>query len=205
MSDPIAPPAWPVHTTLVGERVSLVPLSLDHAAALADEVRTAGLDRLWYTVVPSAETMDREIERRLRLQASGSMRPYTVLDAAGCPAGMTTYMNIDAVQHRVEIGSTWLAPRVQRSGLNTEAKWLMLRHAFETLGCIAVEFRTHRLNQQSRRAIERLGAQLDGILRHHQRSADGLLRDTCVYSIVAPEWPTIDTHLRWLMARPRSA
>jgi RimJ/RimL family protein N-acetyltransferase len=109
------------------------------------------------------------------------------------------------VHRRVEIGSTWLAPRVQRNGLNTEAKWLMLRHAFETLGCIAVEFRTHRLNQQSRRAIERLGAQLDGILRHHQRTADGLLRDTCVYSIVAPEWPTIDTHLRWLMERPRPA
>jgi RimJ/RimL family protein N-acetyltransferase len=202
-ADPSA--AWPPHVALAGQRVSLVPLQPDHGQALAAEVEAAGLERLWYTAVPSAAGMAREIERRLGLQASGSMRPYTVLDAQGRPAGMTTYMNIDAVQHRVEIGSTWLAPRVQRSGLNTEAKWLMLRHAFETLGCIAVEFRTHRLNQQSRRAIERLGAQLDGILRHHQRTADGLLRDTCVYSIVAPEWPTIDTHLRWLMERPRPA
>ncbi len=197
---------WPVHTALSGRRVSLVPLSPDHAPALAAEVEAAAwLDQLWYTVVPAPERMGAEIERRLLLQASGSMRPYTVLDADGRPAGMTTYMNIDAVHRRVEIGSTWLAPRVQRSGLNTEAKWLMLRHAFETLGCIAVEFRTHRLNQQSRRAIERLGAQLDGILRHHQRSAEGLLRDTCVYSIVAPEWPTTDRHLRWLMDRPRAA
>ena len=201
---PTQSPAWPAHTALAGQRVRLVPLSHDHAPALAAEVAAAGLDRLWYTLVPPADRMGAEIERRLLLQASGSMRPYTVLDAEGRPAGMTTYMNIDAVHHRVEIGSTWLAPRVQRSGLNTEAKWLMLRHAFETLGCIAVEFRTHRLNQQSRRAIERLGAQLDGILRHHQRTADGLLRDTCVYSIVAPEWPTIDRHLRWLMERPRA-
>ncbi len=198
-------PAWPVHAALAGRRVSLVPVSHDHAEALAAEVAASGLDRLWYTVVPEPERMAAEIDRRLGLQASGSMRPYTVLDAEGRPAGMTSYMNIDAAHRRVEIGSTWLVPRVQRNGLNTEAKWLMLRHAFETLDCIAVEFRTHRLNQQSRRAIERLGAQLDGILRHHQRTRDGLLRDTCVYSIVAPEWPTIDRHLRWLMERPRSA
>ncbi|MGY0193989.1 GNAT family N-acetyltransferase [Leptothrix sp. BB-4] len=205
MSSPNDTAAWPVHTALAGQRVSLVPLQAGHGPALAAEVAAAGLDRLWYTLVPPPERMDAEITRRLGLQAAGSMRPYTVLDADGRPAGMTTYMNIDAVHRRVEIGSTWLAPRVQRSGLNTEAKWLMLRHAFETLGCIAVEFRTHRLNQQSRRAIERLGAQLDGILRHHQRTADGLLRDTCVYSIVAPEWPTTDRHLRWLMERPRAA
>jgi RimJ/RimL family protein N-acetyltransferase len=123
------------------------------------------------------------------------MAPFTVLDPENRIAGMTTYMNIDAQNRRVEIGSTWYARRVQRTPLNTEAKLLLLTHAFETLNCIAVEFRTHFLNHQSRRAIERLGARLDGILRHHTVTADGLLRDTCVYSITAPDWPTIRTHL----------
>ncbi len=110
---------------------------------------------------------------------------------------MTTYMNIDAAGPRVEIGSTWYAARCQRTPLNTEAKRLLLAHAFEALGCLAVEFRTHVMNHASRRAIERLGARLDGILRHHQRMADGSLRDTCVYSITQPEWPTVRTHLDW--------
>ena len=131
------------------------------------------------------------------------MLPFTVLDADGRIAGMTTYMNIDAANRRVEIGSTWYAQRVQRTPLNTECKLMLLRHAFEILDCIAVEFRTHRLNTQSRRAIERLGAQLDGMLRAHQRMADGTLRDTAVYSITAAEWPTIRTHLAWQLARPR--
>jgi RimJ/RimL family protein N-acetyltransferase len=112
-------------------------------------------------------------------------------------------MNIDAANRRVEIGSTWYARAVQRSGLNTEAKLLLLTHAFETLDCIAVEFRTHFLNHQSRRAIERLGAKLDGILRCHQRTKDGSLRDTCVYSITAAEWPAIRSHLQWLLEKPR--
>ena len=144
-----------------------------------------------------------EIERRLTLQAAGSMLPFTVLDAAGTPVGMTTYMNIDATHKRVEIGSTWYAKRVQRTPLNTECKRMLLAHAFETLDCIAVEFRTHRLNTQSRRAIERLGAQLDGILRSHQRSPDGSLRDTAVFSITAAEWPAVKSHLDWQLAKPR--
>ena len=111
-------------------------------------------------------------------------------------------MNIDAEHRRVEIGSTWYARRVQRTPLNTECKALLLAHAFDALGCIAVEFRTHRFNTASRRAIERLGAQLDGMLRSHQRSADGSLRDTAVYSIVAAEWPTVRNHLRWQLERP---
>ena len=130
------------------------------------------------------------------------MLPFAVLDAAGTPVGMTTYMNIDAANRRVEIGSTWYARRVQRTPLNTECKALLLAHAFDSLGCIAVEFRTHRFNTASRRAIERLGAQLDGMLRSHQRSADGSLRDTAVYSIVAAEWPTVRNHLRWQLERP---
>jgi RimJ/RimL family protein N-acetyltransferase len=116
---------------------------------------------------------------------------------------MTTFMNIDATHRRVEIGSTWYARRVQRTPLNTECKLMLLGHAFDTLDCIAVEFRTHFMNRQSRRAIERLGARLDGILRSHQRSADGTLRDTCVYSIVQAEWPTVRSHLRWQLDKPR--
>ena len=166
-------------------------------------MRDGELWKLWYTAVPSPERMAVEIVRRRELQANGAMLPFAVLDAAGTPVGMTTFMNIDAANRRVEIGSTWYAARVQRSPLNTECKLMLLGHAFEALGCIAVEFRTHRFNQQSRRGIERLGAQLDGILRSHQRAADGTLRDTCVYSIVAAGWPTVQSHLRWQLDRPR--
>jgi RimJ/RimL family protein N-acetyltransferase len=131
------------------------------------------------------------------------MTPFTVIDAEGRIAGMTTYMNVDPVHKRVEIGSTWYARRVQRSPLNTECKRLLLAHAFDALQCIAVEFRTHRFNMQSRRAIERLGAQLDGILRSHQRDTLGNLRDTAVYSITASEWPTVRAHLDWQLQKPR--
>lgn len=189
--------------TLAGAHGQLVPLSPAHASALAQASGEGELHRLWYTAIPAPEAMATEIARRLALHAAGSMLPFTVLDAGGTPVGMTTYMNIDAAHRRVEIGSTWYALRVQRTALNTECKLLLLTHAFETLDCIAVEFRTHRLNTQSRRAIERLGAQLDGVLRAHQRMADGTLRDTAVYSITAAEWPTVKTHLRWQLRRPR--
>jgi len=195
---------WPDAVTLAGRHARLVPLAAEHAAALAEAARDGELWRLWYTAIPSPGGMEAEIERRLRLRAAGSMLPFTVLDAAGVPAGMTTYMNIDAANCRVEIGSTWYAQRVQRTPLNTECKRLLLGHAFEALDCIAVEFRTHRFNTQSRRAIERLGAQLDGMLRAHQRSPNGTLRDTAVYSITAAEWPTVKAHLDWQLERPRS-
>ena len=188
---------------LRGRHASLVPLKHEHEAALSDASRDGALWQLWYTTVPSPERMRTEIDRRLALQSAGAMLPFTVLDAAGVPVGMTTFMNIDATHRRIEIGSTWYAARVQRSALNTECKRMLLTHAFDTLDCIAVEFRTHRLNVQSRRAIERLGAQLDGILRSHQRMPDGGLRDTAVYSITASEWPTIRTHLQHLLERPR--
>jgi RimJ/RimL family protein N-acetyltransferase len=131
------------------------------------------------------------------------MLPFTVFDADGRIAGMTTYMNADAANRRVEIGSTWYARRVQRTPLNTECKLMLLIHAFDALDCIAVEFRTHRMNTQSRRAIERLGAQLDGMLRSHQISPNGSLRDTAVYSIVAVEWPTVRANLQFQLERPR--
>ena len=147
--------------TLQGRHASLLPLSPEHLAGLQDATRDGDLSSLWYTAVPSPEGMAAEIDRRLGLLARDSMLPFTVLDAEGRIAGMTTYMNVDGANRRVEIGSTWYAKRVQRSALNTECKLMLLTHAFEALGCIAVEFRTHRLNTQSRRAIERLGAQLD--------------------------------------------
>lgn len=132
------------------------------------------------------------------------MLPFTVIDPkTGQAVGMTTYMNVDASNRRVEIGSTWYAQRVQRTALNTEAKRLLLAHAFDTLGCIAVEFRTHFMNHRSRRAIERLGAKLDGILRSHAVAPNGTLRDTCVYSVIAPEWPTVRAHLDWQMLKGR--
>jgi RimJ/RimL family protein N-acetyltransferase len=195
--------SWPAPVTLEGTHATLVPLAIEHEAGLVDAARDGELWKLWYTSVPSPDAMRADIERRLGLQARGSMLSFTVIDADGRIAGETTYMNIDAANKRVEIGSTWYASRVQRSPLNTECKRMLLSHAFDTLGCIAVEFRTHRLNTQSRRAIERIGAQLDGILRAHTRTADGLLRDTAVYSITAAEWPTIQQHLAWQLAKPR--
>ena len=131
------------------------------------------------------------------------MLAFTVLDAEGRVVGMTGYINADAQNRRVEIGSTWYRKRVQRSGLNTECKLLLLTHAFEVLGCLAVEFRTHFFNRQSRLSIEGLGAKLDGILRQHMIGPDGTLRDTCVYSILDREWPTVRRHLAYQLSKPR--
>jgi N-acetyltransferase len=194
---------WPAPVTLTGTHATLLPLAPAHLAGLAAAAQDGELWKLWYTSIPSPEGMAAEIERRLALQAAGSMLPFTVRSASGKVVGMTTYMHIDSTHQRLEIGSTWYASSVQRSPLNTECKRLLLAHAFEALGCIAVEFRTHRLNTQSRAAIERLGAQLDGILRAHQRSPNGSLRDTAVYSITAAEWPTVRAHLDWQLTRPR--
>ena len=185
--------------TLKGHRVLLVPLAVEHHEELRAAAADGELWKLWYTTVPEPADLAAEIERRLAQQRAGTMLPFTVIDPATRRAvGMTTYMNIDQVNRRVEIGSTWYARSVQRTGLNTEAKLLLLTHAFDTLGCIAVEFRTHILNRQSRAAIERLGARLDGILRSHSIARNGTLRDTCVYSVTAPEWPAIRSHLQSL-------
>ena len=190
--------------TLAGPHARLLPLAAEHAPALAEAAMDGQLWQLWYTAIPKPEAMAQEIARRLGLHAAGSMLPFAVFDASGRAVGMTTYMNIDATHRRVEIGSTWYAQSAQRTALNTQCKRLLLAHAFEALGCLAVEFRTHRLNSQSRRAIERLGAQLDGILRNHQRSPNGSLRDTAVYSITADEWPTVRAHLDHQLSRPRA-
>ena len=197
---------WIAPVTLRGTHATLEPLDAVHHDALVEAVRDGELWKLWYTTIPTPQGMRAEIERRLGLLAKTSMLPFTVRAAheghAGKVVGMTTYMNIDAAQKRVEIGSTWYAKSAQRGPLNTECKLLLLAHAFESLDCIAVEFRTHRFNTQSRRAIERLGAQLDGILRNHQRASNGTLRDTAVYSITAAEWPTVRGHLDFRLERP---
>jgi RimJ/RimL family protein N-acetyltransferase len=188
---------WLEPVSLRGPHAQLKPLSQEHCDGLTEAVKDGELWKLWYTFIPKAEDMRKEIDRRLGLQAAGSMLPFTVIDADGKIAGMTTYMNVDAPNRRVEIGSTWYAKRVQRSALNTQCKLLLLTHAFEKLDCIAVEFRTHFFNDQSRRGIERLGVKLDGILRNHQIASNGTLRDTVVYSIIASEWPTVKAHLNY--------
>jgi RimJ/RimL family protein N-acetyltransferase len=196
--------AWLEPVSLSGQHAQLKPLSREHCDGLTEAVKDGELWKLWYTFVPKPEDMRKEIDRRLELQAAGSMLPWTAFDADGKVAGMTTYMNVDAPNRRVEIGSTWYAQRVQRSALNTQCKLLLLTHAFERLDCIAVEFRTHFFNHASRRGIERLGAKLDGILRSHQIAPNGTLRDTVVYSIIASEWPTVKAHLDYqLNEKPR--
>jgi RimJ/RimL family protein N-acetyltransferase len=200
--------AFALPVTLTGAHVRLEPLRSEHHDAMVQAVRDGQLWQLWYTAIASPEGMAAEIERRLDLQAKGSMCPFAVIElATGQAVGMTTYMNIDAGNRRVEIGSTWYRQSVQRTPLNTEAKRLLLAHAFDQLNCIAVEFRTHFFNHQSRRAIERLGAKLDGILRSHQINLHplgaGALRDTCVYSIIANEWPNVRAHLDFQLSRAR--
>ena len=193
---------WLAPVTLTGRNAILAPLSHDHHDDLVEAVKDGELWNLWYTSVPKPEAMRKEIDRRLDLQRQGSMLPFTVIQKAdGKPVGMTTYMNVDSVNKRVEIGSTWYRKSVQRTAINTECKLVLLTHAFESLDSIAVEFRTHFFNHKSRRAIERLGAKLDGILRSHQLATNGTLRDTCVYSIIAAEWPTVKGHLNWLLQR----
>jgi N-acetyltransferase len=198
-------------TTLIGQHATLVPLEHEQLKDLTAAAQDGALWQHWYTSVPSPEQMQSEVQRRLGLQKVGSMQPFAVIDMRegvpthGKAVGMTTYMNIDAPNRRLEIGSTWYAQSVQRSSINTECKLMLLTHAFEEKNCIAVEFRTHWFNQQSRAAIERLGAKLDGVLRNHSINrhpdADGTLRDTCVYSIVASEWTSVKAHLKYRLSR----
>lgn len=200
-SRPTAP--WPPTVTLEGRHVRLVPLARKHVDELADAVRDGDLHRLWYTFVPAPEDVSQEIERRLALRAAGTMLPFCVQTPNGRAVGMTTYMDVDEGSRRVEIGSTWYARSVQRTPLNTEAKLLLLAHAFEQLDCIVVDLRTHAMNRQSRHAIERLGAKLDGVLRARTILPNGTIRDTASYSITAPEWPAVRANLEWQLERPR--
>ncbi|GAA1862972.1 GNAT family N-acetyltransferase [Microbacterium koreense] len=176
--------------TLENAWVRLEPLSRAHVADLADA--SAGLDHAWYTSVPTADHMADDVAQRLTWAAEGTMNPWAVrrLDT-GRVVGTSTFCNIDQPNRHVEIGHTWLGIDAQRTAVNTAAKLLLLGHAFERCDAIAVEFRTHWHNRQSREAIARLGAKQDGVLRNHRIGPDGTMRDTVVFSIVPDEWPTV--------------
>jgi RimJ/RimL family protein N-acetyltransferase len=188
--------------TLDGSLVTLEPLRREHHDDLVAAASDGRLWELWYTAVPSPETMRADIAEKLAEQAAGTRVPFVVrrTDTGGV-VGTTTYLNIEAGVPRLEIGSTWTARSAQRTGINAESKLLLLTHAFDVLGCLAVEFRTHWHNQQSRTAIERLGAKQDGVLRNHRRMPDGSLRDTAVYSIIDSEWPAVRNGLWYRLAR----
>jgi len=188
---------WIEPVSLQGRHVQLQPLALAHVPGLQDAVVDGDLWRLWYTSVPMPEAMHAYVEKALALREAGQAMPWAVLDSHGAVVGSTRYGNVDADNRRVEIGWTWYASRVQRTALNTEAKLLLLGHAFETLGCGAVEFRTNWFNHASRAAIARLGAKQDGVLRNHMRMADGSYRDSVVFSIVVSEWPMVKRHLQF--------
>jgi RimJ/RimL family protein N-acetyltransferase len=178
--------------TLTGDRVTLEPLSHEHADDLRAAVADGDLWRAWYTRVPTPAGVDEEVDRRLAEQAAGRMVPFAVRDRpTGRVVGATTFLNLDRENRRVEIGATFLGASAQRTGINTEAKLLMLSHAFDVWQCIAVEFRTHWHNIRSRTAIAGLGAKQDGVLRNHALGRDGSLRDTVVFSVIQSEWPTV--------------
>lgn len=188
--------------TLAGSLVSLEPLAADHVDDLRDAVREGELWKAWYTAVPHPDAMADEIARRLALQAQGQMLPWaTRLVSSGKVVGMSTFMHPSKTVSRLEIGSTWLARSAQGTGANREAKLLQLGYAFDDLQCIAVEFRTHWHNRQSRAAIAALGAKQDGVLRNESVGPDGALRDTVVFSIIDSEWPAVRTGLRHALAR----
>lgn len=193
-----------VPVTLSGNLTTIEPLSHEQHDGLVEAACDGDLWNLWYTSVPRPAAMRAEIDRRLELQASGRMLPFaTRRNDTSQITGMTTYMNVDEANRRVEIGSTWMAKSAQRTGINTETKLLLLTHAFDQMQSIAVEFRAHWMNQQSRMSIARLGAKQDGVLRNHQRMSDGSLRDTVVYSIIESEWPAVRNELqRRLASRP---
>jgi N-acetyltransferase len=190
--------------TLTGDLVVLEPLQDAHHDELVRAASDGRLWDLWYTSVPSPETMRADLADKLARQAAGETLPFTVRRTdTGAAVGMTTYLNIEADVPRLEIGSTWTAASAQRTGVNAESKLLLLTHAFDVLGCLAVEFRTHWHNHQSRAAIARLGAKQDGVLRTHRRMPDGSLRDTVVFSILDSEWPAVRSGLRHRLARSR--
>jgi RimJ/RimL family protein N-acetyltransferase len=194
---------WTQPVTLSGKHVRLEPLSVEHAPGLRAALSDGELWRLWYTSVPDPDGLPAYIDAALRGQQVGTDLPFVVRDAAGEIVGCTRYCHIEQDNHRLEIGYTWYARRVQRSAVNTEAKRLLLAHAFEALGAIAVEFRTDWFNQRSRAAIARLGARQDGVLRNAFRRADGSMRDTVVFSITESEWPAVRRHLDYQLERDR--
>ena len=193
--------AWTETPTLAGEHVTLRPLARTDRDALVATL--APVDGQFTTTVPSDTTIDHWYERLEAEGAAGRAMPFTVLDRDGRVSGTTRFLRMHRPFRRVEIGGTIYAPRVQRTGLNTEAKRLLLGYAFESLGCVCVQLRTDFLNRRSRAAIERLGARVDGVLRGHMIINDGHRRDTVVYSIVEHEWPGVRRNLDAMLAEYR--
>jgi len=187
---------------LEGRYAALEPLGREHAAGLRRAAADGELWQLWYTSVPAPDATEAYIDAALKMREDLGAMPFVVRDRAnGEVVGCTRYFNVDAINRRLEIGFTWYAKHAQRTAINTECKLLLLTHAFESLKCIAVEFRTHWLNHASREAIARIGAKQDGVLRHHQIASDGSYRDTVVFSIIDCEWPAVKRHLSFLLQR----
>ncbi|PTA72277.1 MULTISPECIES: GNAT family protein [unclassified Stenotrophomonas] len=191
------PDAWNLVPTLRGQHVSLQPLQDEHVPGLRAALEGSGLDQLWYTQVPTPERTEAYVQAALQAQAEGKVLPFVIRDAAGDIVGSTRFYDLDASVPRLSLGYTWYAPRVQRTGANTEAKLLLLQHAFEVLGCISVVLETSWFNATSRTAIARLGAKQDGVLRNHKRHADGTPRDTVIFSIIDAEWQGVKRHLQY--------
>jgi len=189
---------------LHGTYATLEPLAREHEPGIRLAAADGELWTLWYTSVPSPEGTPRWFDIAFDMRDRLGALPFAVRDnASGAIVGSTRYFNVDAQNRRLEIGHTWYARRAQRTAINTECKLLLLGHAFEALGCIAVEFRTHWFNHASRSAIARLGAKQDGVLRNHQLMPDGSRRDTVVFSIIDAEWPAVKRHLQHSLERPR--
>jgi RimJ/RimL family protein N-acetyltransferase len=186
-------------TRLQDDHVVLEPLSLDHVPALEAAAADGALWNLWFTGVPAPGETQAYVEKGLRGQAEGVMLPFAIREkSSGEIVGTTRYYDIVPELPRLAIGYTWYAKRWQKSHLNTACKRLLLQHAFEVVGCVAVEFHTDLRNLDSQRAIERLGARREGVLRAHKRRRDGSLRDTVCYSVLATEWADVN---RWLDLR----
>lgn len=190
-------PSWRQVPVLAGRHAVLEPLQATHVDGLRMALDGSGLERLWYANVPAPDRVAGYVERALEAQAQGHALPFVVRDSTGSIVGSTRFYALAPEVPRLNIGHTWYAPRVQRTGVNTECKLLLLGHAFDVLDCASVGFETSWHNHASRMAIARLGARQDGVLRNHMRHADGTLRDTVVFSITTAEWPAVRSHLRF--------
>ncbi|KRA44429.1 GNAT family protein [Pseudoxanthomonas sp. Root630] len=195
------PTAWRQVPVLTGRHARLEPMSRDHVEGLRAALAGDELTALWFTQVPRSADAAGYVDAVLAAQADGRVLPFVVRDAGGRVVGSTRFYGLEADVPKLSIGYTWYAPDVQRTGINTETKLLLLTHAFETLGCISVVFETSWFNHRSRAAIARLGAKQDGVLRNHKRHTDGSPRDTVVFSIIDGEWPAVKRNLLAKLAR----
>ena len=193
---------WQDQVPLAGQHARLLPLDASHVESIAGVTRESRLYELFYTRVPAPDEVPAWLETALADKAAGRAMPY-VVEADGRIVGATRFLRMNQPYRRLEIGATFYARSVQRSPVNTECKLLLLGHAFEVMDCNVVQIRTDWLNRTSQRAIERLGAKRDGVLRNHQIAADGRVRDIICYSIIANEWPGVRRNLEFLLSRSR--